>query len=62
MSCALNRRGTLLACGLSDGRCVIWDFDTRVVSKVLALPSFEPPSDTNLARTANHVCALRYCV
>ncbi|PRP80761.1 hypothetical protein PROFUN_11501 [Planoprotostelium fungivorum] len=31
-TCAFNRRGTLLATGCADGRCIIWDFDTRSVS------------------------------
>ncbi|KAK1402878.1 retinoblastoma-binding protein 5-like [Heracleum sosnowskyi] len=36
MKCiAFNRRGTLLAAGCSDGSCVIWDFMTRNVAKVL---------------------------
>ncbi|KAG0309512.1 hypothetical protein BGZ98_001655 [Dissophora globulifera] len=30
-----NRRGTLLAAGCSDGTIVIWDFDTRGVSRSL---------------------------
>lgn len=32
---AFNRRGTLLAAGCSDGCCVIWDFETRVIAKEL---------------------------
>ncbi|KAK0571660.1 hypothetical protein LWI29_019616 [Acer saccharum] len=36
MKCiAFNRRGTLLAAGCSDGSCVIWDFETRVITKEL---------------------------
>lgn len=36
MKCiAFNRRGTLLAAGGSDGSCIIWDFITRGVAKVL---------------------------
>ena len=30
-----NRRGTLLAAGCSDGTIVVWDFDTRGVSRSL---------------------------
>ena len=32
---AFNRRGTLLASGLSDGRVVLWDFETRSMIKAL---------------------------
>ncbi|XP_074287532.1 protein RBL-like isoform X2 [Silene latifolia] len=32
---AFNRRGTLLAAGCSNGSCVIWDFETRVIAKEL---------------------------
>ncbi|XP_047941515.1 protein RBL-like [Salvia hispanica] len=34
MKCvAFNRRGNLLAAGCSDGSCIIWDFETRVIVK-----------------------------
>src|SRR3954464_81239 len=35
VTCRFNRRGTLLAAGCSDGRCVVWDFDTRGVARSL---------------------------
>eukprot|EP01090_Pellita_catalonica_P009864 TRINITY_DN2102_c0_g3_i1.p1 TRINITY_DN2102_c0_g3~~TRINITY_DN2102_c0_g3_i1.p1 ORF type:complete len:438 (-),score=67.61 TRINITY_DN2102_c0_g3_i1:913-2226(-) len=33
--CAFNRRGTLLAVGCHDGKCVIYDFDTRSIARTL---------------------------
>nr|AFK42526.1 unknown [Lotus japonicus] len=37
MKCiAFDRRGTLLAAGCNDGSCVIWDFITRGIAKVLS--------------------------
>jgi len=33
--CMFNKKGTLLAVGYDDGRCIIWDFDTRGVARVL---------------------------
>ncbi|KAI8079092.1 WD domain-containing protein [Gilbertella persicaria] len=35
LNCKFNRRGTLLAAGCLDGRCVVWDFDTKGVSRNL---------------------------
>ncbi|KAI8577441.1 hypothetical protein K450DRAFT_251655 [Umbelopsis ramanniana AG] len=35
LNCRFNRKGTLLAAGCLDGRCVIWDFDTKGVSRNL---------------------------
>ncbi|XP_028228724.1 protein RBL-like isoform X1 [Glycine soja] len=36
MKCiAFNRRGTLLAAGCNNGSCVIWDFETRGIAKIL---------------------------
>mmetsp|Transcript_12889 Transcript_12889/g.21066 ORF Transcript_12889/g.21066 Transcript_12889/m.21066 type:complete len:451 (+) Transcript_12889:28-1380(+) len=34
-TCSFNRHGTLLAVGCSDGRCVLWDFETRGVARTL---------------------------
>ncbi|KAI9323510.1 WD40-repeat-containing domain protein [Dichotomocladium elegans] len=33
MTCRFNRRGTLLAAGCHDGRCVVWDFDTKGIAR-----------------------------
>jgi len=33
VTCAFNRKGSLLAVGCAHGQCVIWDMDTRGVSK-----------------------------
>ncbi|CDS04820.1 hypothetical protein LRAMOSA07350 [Lichtheimia ramosa] len=35
MTCRFNRRGTLLAAGCHDGRCVVWDFDTKGIARSL---------------------------
>jgi len=35
VTCSFNRWGTMLATGLADGRCVVWDFDTKGVSREL---------------------------
>lgn len=35
VTCAFNRRGTLLAVGCNDGRVAVWDFDTLQVARVL---------------------------
>ncbi|KAI9272430.1 WD domain-containing protein, partial [Sporodiniella umbellata] len=35
LSCKFNKRGTLLAAGCLDGRCVVWDFETKAVSRSL---------------------------
>ncbi|KAI8879674.1 Set1 complex component swd1 [Backusella circina FSU 941] len=35
LNCKFNKRGTLLAAGCLDGRCVVWDFDTKGVSRNL---------------------------
>ena len=31
--CAFNRRGNLLAGGCTDGKVIVWDFDTHGVSR-----------------------------
>eukprot|EP00051_Salpingoeca_urceolata_P010898 m.133877 g.133877 ORF g.133877 m.133877 type:complete len:529 (-) comp16899_c0_seq1:13-1599(-) len=35
VTCAFNRRGTLLAVGCNSGTVVVWDFDTRSVARSL---------------------------
>ncbi|GER34591.1 transducin/WD40 repeat-like superfamily protein [Striga asiatica] len=53
MKCiAFNRRGTLLAAGCSDGSCVVWDFETRGIAKVL--------KDKDLIAAITSVCWSKY--
>ncbi|GAN08020.1 hypothetical protein MAM1_0186c07526 [Mucor ambiguus] len=35
LNCKFNKRGTLLAAGCLDGRCVVYDFDTKGVTRSL---------------------------
>jgi COMPASS component SWD1 len=36
VTCAYNKRGTLLAVGCNDGRIVVWDFLTRGIAKIIS--------------------------
>ncbi|KAI8361605.1 WD40-repeat-containing domain protein [Mortierella sp. GBAus27b] len=49
-----NRRGTLLAAGCSDGAIVIWDFDTRGVSRTL-IGHVKTVTSLSWARNGRHL-------
>ncbi|KAI8801674.1 WD40-repeat-containing domain protein, partial [Cladochytrium replicatum] len=49
-----NRTGTLLAAGCFDGRCVIWDFETRGLAKILQ-GHVEPVTAVSWTRQGRHL-------
>ncbi|KAL2918686.1 chromatin binding protein [Polyrhizophydium stewartii] len=52
--CAFNRRATLMAAGTRDGRCLVWDLDTRSI--ILRLKGHaQPITSVSWSRRGRHV-------
>ncbi|KAG2218800.1 hypothetical protein INT45_005447, partial [Circinella minor] len=54
LNCKFNRRGTLLAAGTHDGRCVIWDFDTKGIARNM-LGHIKPVSSVSWSRNGKYL-------
>ncbi|KAI8347654.1 WD domain-containing protein [Blakeslea trispora] len=54
LNCKFNRRGTLLAAGCLDGRCVVWDFDTKGVSRNL-IGHVKPVASTSWSHNGRYL-------
>ncbi|KAI9246120.1 WD40-repeat-containing domain protein [Phascolomyces articulosus] len=54
LNCKFNRRGTLLAAGTHDGRCVVWDFDTKGIARNL-LGHIKPVASVSWSRNGRYL-------
>ncbi|KAG1545391.1 hypothetical protein G6F45_005646 [Rhizopus arrhizus] len=54
LCCKFNKRGTLLGAGCLDGRCIIWDFDTKGVSRSL-VGHVKPVSSISWSRNGKYL-------
>ncbi|CAO3684972.1 unnamed protein product [Rhizopus microsporus] len=54
LNCKFNKRGTLLAAGCLDGRCIVWDFDTKGVSRNL-IGHVKPVSSISWSRNGKYL-------
>ncbi|KAI7862490.1 Set1 complex component swd1 [Spinellus fusiger] len=54
LTCRFNRNGTLLAGGCLDGRCVVWDFDTKGVVRSL-LGHIKPVASISWSRNGRYL-------
>lgn len=55
VSCAFNRRGSLLAVGCNDGRVVIWDFLTQKIARSIVAHAAHPACSISWSRNGRKI-------